>query len=62
MMASLVFFLCQEGWLLLGFVLVILYDYSERDRCRGGAGRSRDLHEALGTAGLLNGKQYFSQQ
>jgi len=52
MTANLVFFLYQEGWVLLRFVL-IFYHYFEWDCCRGGAGQRKDLHEALSAAGLL---------
>lgn len=53
MTANLAFFLCEEGWVLLGFVLGFFNHYFEWDRCCGGAGRRKDLHEALGAAGLL---------
>lgn len=46
MTANLVFVLCEEGWVLFRFVL-IFYHYFKCDRCRGGAGRRKDLHEVL---------------
>lgn len=52
MTGNLAFCLREEGWVPLRFVLVF-YHCFEWDRCCGGAGQRKDLHEALGAAGLL---------
>lgn len=52
MTGNLAFSLREEGWVPLRFVLIFYYCF-EWDRCCGGAGQRKDLHEALGAAGLL---------